>query len=214
MTLEAYEMLTHGDDRDRDAVAGTQDPQPLGRGQDLIAVHMKDSEGVCRRHHPRLECPDRRLFDSDLPTGRSPGNFPAEGMADHLGSKADTHEFAALTIEPSHQVGQGDHPGNVLVDRMTRSGGDPGITLVEIERELPGEEVEYDKFDLRPIGKEAGEEFRVVPGDDPEPGPNMVAKEKAKLHERRVGEVAICVPGFAIRDPLSAIRQTGTPSLL
>jgi len=110
MTLEPYEVIAHSDDGDRDAVTGTQHAQSLGRSKDLIAIHMKDPKGVCRRRHPWLCQLDPRLFDSNLPAGRSPGNLTAEGVADHLGAKADAHQLASFPIEPADQIGKSLYP--------------------------------------------------------------------------------------------------------
>lgn len=196
MTLKAYEMTSHGDDGNGDLLAGTQYAQPLGRCQDLVPVHVKDSEGVGRRRHPGLGRIDPGLFDSDLPAGRGPGNLTAEGMTDHLSAEADAHQLASFSIKPSYQVGQPNDPRKVVIDRVSRPGSDPGITLVKIKRELAGGEIERDEFDLGPIGEEASEEVRVVPGDDPETGPDMVAKEETQAHHGRVYQPAIRVAPF------------------
>lgn len=204
MTLKAYEMTAHGDDGNGDPVAGTQYAQPLGRCQDLISVHVEDSEGVGRRRHPRL-CPvDPCLFDSDLPAGWGPGNLTAEGVTDHLSSEADAHQLASFSIKPSYQVGQPNDPRKVVINGVSRPGSDPGITLVEIKRELAGGEIECDEFDPGPIGKEASEEVRVVPGDGPETGPNMVAKEETQAHHGRVSRFSIRL----VRYPRSARKET------
>jgi len=211
MTLEAYEVISDCDDRDRHAVGGAQYAQALGGCQDLIAVHVKNSEGVCWWRHPWLGNLHLRLFDSDLPAGRGPGHLATQGVSDHLGSKADTDQLASFPIEPSYQVGESEDPREVFIDRMSGTSGDPRITFVEVERKLAGEKVECDKFDLGSIGKEPLEELRVVAGDNFETGPNMVAKKETEAHEKRVSGIGKSRSGDSTRYPLFAIRLVRYP---
>src|SRR5690606_33029517 len=91
----------------------------------------------------------------------------------------DTHIAATGGGDLAHEIGEASDPPDRFVDAVTRAGGDPGVLLGSRGREPVFGQVVVGERHLWMSGEQVPEHVRVVAGDLPQFGIDVVAHQKA-----------------------------------
>jgi hypothetical protein len=140
----------------------------------IVPAEDLSSRGECRHlilmaaQHPIRVSPaqlgaDLDLLDTDPPTTLRLDHRAAQRLGDELMSEADPDEGGPSAGNLADECLEVSNPGLVVVDRMTGAGGQPGVGLGRVGRQLAVDGFIGHHLHFVVVGKQTAEHVLVVP---------------------------------------------------
>ena len=165
-------------DCDWTMIAGCKHPGLRWQLVDLVLATHEQGNGVEGRLHPWLLRTHAELVHANPPAARAPCDPAAQSVRHHLMPKADANKRYARYIDITDELRELVNPGDVIVDRIMRTGGHPGITLGWIGEYARGEVV-----DAPVAGQPTREHVVVVARQTPVAFVDVIALQQAECHD-------------------------------